>query len=66
MFVLFFFVSLVGSKMLLALLIGKSQSFLTHSTYLWVMRGLGVMLALFGIFLLRDGLTFLGILPPGT
>jgi threonine/homoserine/homoserine lactone efflux protein len=62
MFVLFFFVSLVGSKMLLALLIGKSRSFLTQSTYLWVMRGLGVMLALFGIFLLRDGLTFLGIL----
>jgi threonine/homoserine/homoserine lactone efflux protein len=66
MFVLFFFVSLVGSKMLLALLIGKSRSFLTHSTYLWVMRGLGVMLALFGIFLLRDGLTFLRILSPGT
>jgi threonine/homoserine/homoserine lactone efflux protein len=62
MFVLFFFVSLVGSKMLLALLIGKSRSFLTQSTYLWVMRGLGVMLALFGIFLLRDGFTLLGIL----
>jgi threonine/homoserine/homoserine lactone efflux protein len=62
LFVLSFYVSLVGSKMLLVLLIGKSRSFLTQSTYLWVMRGLGVMLALFGIFLLRDGLTFLGIL----
>jgi threonine/homoserine/homoserine lactone efflux protein len=62
MFVLSFFASLVGSKMLLALLIGKSRSFLTRGTYLWVMRGLGVMLALFGIFLLRDGFTLLGIL----
>ena len=62
MFVLSFYLLLVGSKMLLALLIGKSRSFLTHSTYLWVMRGLGVMLALFGIFLLRDGFTLLGVL----
>ena len=62
LFVLSFFVSLVGSKMLLALFVGRSRSFLTKSTYLWIMRGLGVMLALFGIFLLRDGLTFLGIL----
>ena len=62
LFVLSFFASLVGSKILLAFLIGKSRSFLTQSTYLWVMRGLGVMLALFGIFLLRDGLTLLGIL----
>ena len=62
LFVLFFFASLVGSKMLLALLIGKSRSFLTKSTYLWVMRGLGVMLALFAIFLIRDGLILLGAL----
>jgi len=62
LFVLFFYVSLVGSKMLLALLIGRSRSFLTKSTYLWIMRSLGFMLALFAIFLLRDGLTFLGIL----
>ncbi len=66
MFVLSFYLLLVGSKMLLALLIGRSRSFLTQSTYLWVMRSLGVMLALFGIFLLRDGLTFLGILSRGT
>ena len=64
MFVLTFYVSLVGSKMLLALLIGKSRSFLTQSTYLWVMRGLGVMLALFAIFLLKDGLALMGILSP--
>ena len=66
MFILSFFASLVGSKMLLAILIGRSRSFLTRSTYLWVMRGLGVMLALFGIFLLRDGLTLLAILPQRT
>ena len=62
LFVLSFFMSLVGSKMLLALLVGRSRSLLTQSAYLWVMRSLGFMLALFGIFLLRDGLTFLGIL----
>ena len=62
LFVLSFYVSLVGSKMLLALLIGRSRSFLTKSIYLWVMRGLGAMLALFALLLLRDGLAFLRLL----
>jgi threonine/homoserine/homoserine lactone efflux protein len=61
-FVLSFYMLLVGSKMLLALLIGRSRSFLTQSAYLWVMRGLGIVLTLFAIFLLRGGFTFLGIL----
>ena len=66
LFVLSFFMSLVGSKMLLALLVGRSRSLLTQSAYLWVMRSLGFMLALFGIFLLRDGLTLLRILSQRT
>ncbi len=64
MFVLSFFVALVGSKMLVAFFVGKSRSFLTHSAYLWVIRSLGVLLAVFAIFLFRDGLTLLGILSP--
>jgi threonine/homoserine/homoserine lactone efflux protein len=61
-FVLSFFVSLVGSKMLLALFIGRSRSFLTRSTYLWVMRSLGAILTLFALFLFKEGLTFLEVL----
>lgn len=61
-FVLFFYVMLVGSKLALAVITGKSQTFLTSRGYIWVLRILGGMLALFACFLIRDAFVFLGIL----
>lgn len=53
-FVLAFYVMLVGAKLGLALLVGRSRTFLTGRAYLLVMRGLGLLLMVFGLFLFRE------------
>jgi threonine/homoserine/homoserine lactone efflux protein len=49
----------VGSKVLLAVVVGKSRSFLTGRVYLSVMRFLGIALLVFAFVLFRDGLRLL-------
>jgi threonine/homoserine/homoserine lactone efflux protein len=61
-FVLSFYVLLVGSKIVLAIMVGKSRSFLKGNTYINIMRLLGVILILFAVFLFRDGLHLLGLI----
>ena len=51
---------LVGSKVILALAVERSRSFLQGPVYIWVMRTLGVLLFFFSIVLLRDGFVMLG------
>ena len=58
-FVLSFYVLLVGSKIILAIMVGKSRSFLKRNTYINIMRLLGVILILLAGFLFRDGLHLL-------
>ena len=53
---------LVASKVVLALIVGKSRTFLKGNAYINIMRILGILLMLFSIFLFRDGLKLLGIL----
>jgi len=57
-----FYALLVGSKIVLALLVGKSKHFLVGKVYIYTMRFLG--LALFGlaVVLFRDGLKLLGVI----
>jgi hypothetical protein len=52
---------LIGSKVFLALIAGRSRTFLRSKGYLFVMRGLALILALFAFFLLKDALRFLGV-----
>ena len=54
-----FYVLLVGSKILIAVLIGKSRSFLTGKGYIYTMRLLGVALCALAIILFRDGFNLL-------
>lgn len=54
-FIISFYTMLVGSKMLLAILTGKSRSFLQGDIYVFVMRSLGFILLLFAFVLFRDG-----------
>ena len=61
-FILIFYVLLVGSKVILAAAVGRFRNILEGRAYLWVMRGLGLVLALFGVFLLVEGLTRLGVI----
>lgn len=57
-----FYVLLVGSKILLAVLVGKSKSFLNGTLYIYIMRLLGMALCILSLVLFRDGLNLLGIL----
>lgn len=57
-----FYVLLVGSKIAVAILVGRSRSFLAGSPYLYIMRFLGAVLFILAFFLFYDGLKLLGIL----
>jgi len=62
LFLVGLYACLIGAKMLVAILVGRSRSFLRSRGYLYVNRVLGVVLALFAVFFLRDGLRYLGLI----
>lgn len=57
-----FFGCLVGSKLVLATIADRSRGRIGGRGYLLLMRVLGVLLALFALFLLKDGMALLGLL----
>jgi threonine/homoserine/homoserine lactone efflux protein len=61
-FVTGFYVCLTGAKIGLAVLVGKSRQLLMGRAYGYLMRVLGVLLAIFAFLLFRDGLGLLGLL----
>lgn len=60
-FVVGFYACLVGSKIALAILVGRSRSFFRGKVYVRTMRLLGVVLIALAIMLFRDGLRLLGV-----
>ena len=60
-FVLGFYLTLIGSKVVVAVLVGKSRGVLMGPAYAWIMRGLGVLLLVFALLLFREGLHLLGV-----
>ena len=60
-FVIGFYTFLVGSKIMLALLVGRSKYLLSGRGYRYTMRFLGVVLLFFAFVLFRDGLKLLGL-----
>jgi threonine/homoserine/homoserine lactone efflux protein len=61
-FILSFYLLLVGSKIFLAVITGRSRTFLHGRTYITIMRLLGLILILLAFYLLRDGLRLLQML----
>jgi threonine/homoserine/homoserine lactone efflux protein len=57
-----FYVLLLGTKIVLAILVGKSRTFLMGNRYIFTMRLLGFILILLAGILFRDGLHLLDIL----
>jgi len=57
-FVGVFYLFLVGAKLLLAMLTGRSRAFLSGRTYLFTMKALGLLLVVFSFYLFRDGWLF--------
>ena len=62
-FIVMFFVCIVGAKVVIALMVGRSRQFLTGATYLWAMKGLGLLMMGFALVLLYDGLSLTGLVP---
>jgi threonine/homoserine/homoserine lactone efflux protein len=62
MFVVSFLGCLVGAKIFVAALVGKSRHLLSDRIYGYLMRVLGVLLIVFAILLFKDGLDLLGFL----
>ena len=55
-----FYLLLVGSKISLAVLVGRYRSFLTGHIYTYTMRVLGLILWIFAHLLFRDGINLVG------
>lgn len=60
-FIACFYLLLVGSKVLLAILVGKYSKALSSRGYVTAMRLMGAALAIFSFFLFKDAYRFLGI-----
>ncbi|MGD2269993.1 MAG: LysE family translocator [Desulfobacterales bacterium] len=62
LFVLCLYAVLVGSKISIAIVIGKSRRFLNSRYYVYTIRSLGVILLLFAVLFVKDGLIAFGLL----
>jgi len=57
-----FYASLVGSKIVVALLVDHSKKFLESRIYIYAIRILGIALLVFSFIFIKDGLRFLGVI----
>jgi len=62
LFILGFYLFLVGSKIITALIVDKSKSFLQSNTYIYIIRTSGFVLLVFSILFIREGLKLFGII----
>jgi len=63
-FILFFYLCLVGSKISLAIITGRFREFLSGRYYLFIVRFLGTALLFFALLLIKDALVFFDIPMP--
>jgi threonine/homoserine/homoserine lactone efflux protein len=61
-FILGFYICLIGSKVLIALVVDRSKDFLKSNAYVYIIRFLGVILLIFSGLFIRDGLKFFGFI----
>jgi len=56
LFFLSFYSLLIGSKIVVAILVERSRTFLTNKVYIWIMRILGFSLLIFAALFIYDGI----------
>jgi threonine/homoserine/homoserine lactone efflux protein len=61
-FIAGFYLLLIGSKILIALIVHRSKNFLQSRTYVYIIRTTGIILLLFSVLFLKDGLVMLGLI----
>ena len=59
LFVAGFYALLVGSKIVIAMLVGRSRGFLKSNYYLYTIRSLGLVYVVFAFYFLKQGLELL-------
>ena len=62
LFILGFYIFLVGSKISIAVIVEKSRSFLKSNIYVYTIRLLGIVLLIFSLMFLIDGLKFFKVI----
>lgn len=62
LFILGFYVFIVGSKVALALGVERSRSFLRSRAYIYTQKFLGLSLLIFAVFFIRDALKYFGFI----
>jgi threonine/homoserine/homoserine lactone efflux protein len=61
LFIIGFYGLLIGSKIFLAYFTGKSRDFLTGRRYIYIMRIIGLILVVFAIYFIINGIQLFGI-----
>jgi threonine/homoserine/homoserine lactone efflux protein len=61
LFVLGFYLLLVGSKIAVALVVDRSKAFLKSRAYLYIIKALGIALLVIAVLFFRDGLRLFGL-----
>jgi len=54
-----FYITLIGSKVFIAILVERSRRVLSSAIFTWIMRFLGIVMFMFAILFLREGLIIL-------
>lgn len=62
LFVIGFYMTLVGSKMAIAIVVDKSKTLVSSKYYVYIVRALGIVLIAFALIFVRDALELIGIL----
>jgi threonine/homoserine/homoserine lactone efflux protein len=62
LFILSFYLCLVGSKVLVAVVAGRSRFFLKSRNYIYTVKFLGIILLIFAALFLKDSLKFFGLI----
>ena len=60
LFILSFYFSLVGSKIMVAFVTGRSRHFLKSRNFIYTIRALGLVLLIFAALFLKNGLGYFG------
>ncbi|OGW40026.1 MAG: hypothetical protein A2Y97_09780 [Nitrospirae bacterium RBG_13_39_12] len=62
LFIIGFYLFLVGSKVTVALLVDRTRGFLKSNAYFYTIRLLGIILLIFAGLFVKDGLKFFGLI----
>ena len=61
-FILSFYSLLVGSKIIIVILIGRSRHFITTRYYKYFMKFLGIVMGFFAVLFIWNGLKYFGLI----